>query len=106
MTSRCRCLIIEIVFSAEDDFINCKIVEIPTKMVMSHVAWGFQKNSPFLPLFNNYLKKLDEKGAFQKLLQKFEPPSQVCPDGAGKPIGFSSSLTAFLSFGGKYIIIN
>ena len=70
-------------------------------MVFLPVAWGFQKNSPFLPLFNSYLKKLDEKGTFQKLLQRFAPPSQVCPDGAGKPIGFSSCLTAFLSFAGK-----
>ena len=72
-------------------------------MVLSPIAWGFEKNSQFLPVFNTYLTKLDEKGTFQKLLQKFAPPSQVCPDGAGKPIGFSSSLTAFLSFGGKYL---
>ena len=67
------------------------------------MGWTFQKHSPYLPLFDHYLKMMMEKGTFQNLNNRFKPPPQICPDGAGKPIGFSSSLTAFLSFGGKYL---
>ena len=72
------------------------------KMDYTSITWGFQKYSPYLPLFNYHLKKMEEQGSLQKHLKKFQSPPQVCPDGAGKPIGFNSSLTAFLLFAGMY----
>ena len=66
------------------------------------MAWGFQKHSPYLQLFNYHLKRLEEQGSFKKFWLKNQPQIQVCPDGAGKPIGFESCLTAFLAFAGKY----
>ena len=65
------------------------------------MAWGFQKHSPYLQLFNYHLKRLEEQGSFKKFWLKNQPQTQVCPDGAGKPIGFESCLTAFLAFAGK-----
>ena len=46
---------------------------------------------------------MNEKGTIRKLYNNFKPPPQVCPDGAGKPIGFPNCVTAFLAFGGNGI---
>ena len=74
------------------------------KMDYFIVSWGFQKYSPYLPLFNYHLKKMEEQGLIRKYHEKFQPSPQICPDGAGKPIGFNSCLTAFLAFVGMYQI--
>ena len=65
------------------------------------MAWGFQKHSPYLPLFNYHLKRLEEQGLFNKFWLRNKPQIQVCPDGAGKPIGFDSCMTAFVAFAGN-----
>ncbi len=54
-----------------------------------------QKDSPFLPLFNYYLKEMREKGSMKQTLDKYESPPQVCPDLNGKPLTFSAVFTAF-----------
>lgn len=36
-----------------------------------------------------------ETGSLKKILEKYEPPPQVCPDYSGKPLGFGSVFTAF-----------
>ncbi len=59
-------------------------------------AFGFQKNSPYLGLFNYYLKKMDEKGATHKILASYKVPDQQCPDYKGKALGFNSCITAFI----------
>ena len=76
------------------------------KMDYVNIAWGFQKYSPYLSLFNHHLKRMEEKGSFQKHYKKFQPPPQVCPDGGGKPIGFNGCLTAFLAFAGTYVSLS
>ena len=45
-----------------------------------------------------------EKGTFKNLNNRFQPPPQVCPDAAGKPIGFRNSITAFLALSSIYLI--
>ena len=79
---------------------------IPSKMDFTSVAWAFQKHSPYLQLFNHYLKKMMEKGTIQKLNNRFKPPPQICPDAAGKPIGFDNSVTAFLVFTCEWFFVN
>ena len=88
-----------------DEFINCKIIAIPSKLDYRVVGWTFQKHSPYLPLFNHYLKMMMEKGIFKNLNNRFQPPPQICPDGAGKPIGFRNSITAFLVLSSMYYVI-
>ena len=58
-------------------------------------AYGFQKDSPFLPLFNYYLNVIKEKGNVEQILRKYEPPPQICPNYSGKSLGFSSVFAAF-----------
>ena len=45
-----------------------------------------------------------EKGTFKNLNNRFQPPPQICPDGAGKPIGFRNSITAFLVLSSMYYV--
>ena len=35
------------------------------------------------------------EGTLKKILVKYRPPTQFCPDYSGKPLGFSSVFTAF-----------
>ena len=58
-------------------------------------AFGFQKDSPFLPLFDYYLNEMKEKGSLKQIQVKYEPPPQICPDYSGKSLGFGSVFAAF-----------
>ena len=63
-----------------DAYINCEIVATPGKYDFKNYAYGFQKDSPFLPLFDYYLNEMKEKGSLKQIKVKYEPPSQICPD--------------------------
>ena len=78
-----------------DAYINCKIVATPGKYDFKPYAYSFQKDSPFLPLFDYYLKEMKEKGSLKQIQVKYEPPPQICPDYSGKSLGVSSVFAAF-----------
>ena len=78
-----------------DAYIYCKIVTTQGKYNYEPTAYGFQKDSPFLPLFNYYLNEMKQKGMVKQILGKYEPPPQICPDYSGKSLGFSSVFAAF-----------
>ena len=78
-----------------DEYINCKIVATPGKYNYKHIAYGLQKDSPFLPLFNYYLNEMKEKGIFKQIQVKYEPSPQICPDYSGKSLGVGSVFVAF-----------
>ena len=82
-------------FRSFKQYTDCKIIAIPAKYNFKPYAFGFQKDSPFLPMFNFYLKEMREKGSLKKILDKYESPPQVCPDYNGKPLGFGAVFTAF-----------
>ena len=82
-------------FRLIDAYINCKIVATPGKYNFKPVAYGFQKDSPFLPLFNYNLNKMRERGSLEQIQVKYEPPSQICPDYSGKALGVSSVFSSF-----------
>ena len=69
---------------------------LPKKYDIKPYAFGFQKNSPFLPLFDFHLKKLQEKGAIDKILKEYGSKPQICPDYNGLPLGFDTCVSAFL----------
>jgi hypothetical protein len=83
-------------FSTYPEFINCDVIAIPTKYDFKPYAYGFQKDSPYLDLFNFYIKELREKGVLKQILKKHESQSQICPDYSGKSLGFGSCFTAFV----------
>ena len=82
-------------FRANDAFVNCKIVATPGKYNYKHIAYGLQKDSPFLPIFNYYLNAMKEKGIFKQIQDKYEPSPQICPDYSGKSLGVGSVFVAF-----------
>ena len=65
-------------FSAFPEYETCDIVAIPAKYDIKPFAYGFQKDSPYLGVFNYYLKEIKEKGALNQIQQKYEPNNQVC----------------------------
>jgi hypothetical protein len=82
-------------FRTLDAYINCKILATPGKYNVKPLAYGFQKDSPFLPLFDYYLNEMKEKGSMKQIQVKYEPPPQTCPDYSGKSLGVSSVFSAF-----------
>jgi hypothetical protein len=70
-------------------------VATPENYDFKPYAYGFQKDSPFLPLFDYYLNEMKEKGSLKQIQVKYEPPPQICPDYSGKSLGFGSVFAAF-----------
>ena len=70
--------------SAYSEYSNCEIVAIEAKYDFKPYGWGFQKDSPFLDIFNYYLDEMREKGAMKQIFKKHEPQPQVttswCPE--------------------------
>ena len=42
------------------------------------------------------MSKLNENGAFEKLIEPYESEPQVCPDYSGQPINLGQCFTAFV----------
>ena len=82
-------------FRNTDAFINCKIVATPEKLNPKPATYGFQKDSPYLPLFNYVLNTMRERGSLKQIKVKYEPPPQICPDYSGKSLGVNSVFSAF-----------
>ncbi len=81
--------------SSHKAYADCEIIDIPAKYDFKPYAYGFQKDSPLLGLFNFYLKEMREKGALKQILNKYTAGPQICPDYSGKAIGFDNCFTAF-----------
>ena len=86
------------------EYAACEVIQIPSKYDFKPYAYGFQKDSPYLQLFNHYLKEMREKGTLKKILNKYKAAPQVCPDSSGLPLGFESVFTAFLLLVGGIIL--
>ena len=82
-------------FRTLDAYINCKILATPGKYNVKQLAYGFQKDSPFLPIFDYYLNEMREKGSLKQIQEKYEPKPQICPDYNGKSLGVSSVFFGF-----------
>ena len=76
---------------------DCEVLAIPAKYRYTPCGFALQKNSPYLDLFNYYLTEMRDKGMSQKIISKYEPGTQVCPDSSGLPLGFDNCFTAFLA---------
>ena len=92
------------IFRAFPEYAACEVIQIPSKYDFKPYAYGFQKDSPYLHLFNHYLKEMREKGTLKKILNKYQAAPQVCPDSSGLPLGFESVFTAFLLLVGGIIL--
>ena len=82
-------------FRNTDAFINCKIVATPEKLNPKPATYGFQKDSPYLPLFNYVLNTMRERGSLKQIQVKYESQPQVCPNYSGDALGFISVISLF-----------
>ncbi len=82
-------------FRSLEEFAKCQILAIPEKYETRPYAFGFQKNSSYLGIFNFYFDNLRETGALSKIKLKYMKTTQECPNTAGSPIGFDNCITAF-----------
>ena len=67
----------------------------PGKYHFKPVAYGFQKDSPFLPLFNYNLNKMKERGSLKQIQVKYESQPKICPNKSGDALGFISVISLF-----------
>ena len=83
------------------EYLDCKIIVAPAKYDFKPIAYAFQKDLPFLYLFNHFLIEMRERGIIGQILAKYEAKPQNCPDYSGKPLGISTCVSAFvtLAFG-------
>jgi hypothetical protein len=63
------------------------LIDIPGKYDFKPYSFGFQKNSPYLGLFDFYLNQLKEKGTMQQIIQEYVAKTPECPDYSGNPLG-------------------
>ena len=87
--------------SNDKPYRECQVIVLAKKYDVKPYTMGFQKDSPYLGLFNYQFKKMKERGVLKETLAK-NTPKQVCPDMNGKPLGINSSFTAFIWLTGKY----
>ena len=76
-------------------YLSCEIIAIPAKYDKKQVAFAFQKDSGYLPLFNHYLKIMEEKGISKQILEKYEATPPICADMSGQALGLKNCFTGF-----------
>jgi hypothetical protein len=85
-----------IYLSTYPEYLNCEFVAIPGKYAFIPNAYGFQKDSPYLDIFNYFITQLQESGSYEKISRKYESKSPICPDYSGKSLGLDSCVIMFL----------
>jgi hypothetical protein len=83
--------------SSKEEYKSCDIIDTKSQYFQVQYAWPFQKYSPYLDIFNFYIKGYKEKGIFGALSNRYQSSSPVCPDPSGMPIEFPNCFTAFLA---------
>ena len=68
-------------------------------MIQVSISWGFQKDSPYIKIFNYHINNLRESGTIDKILFEGEVNGQVCRSGNGQyyAIRFTNILSAFVA---------
>ena len=74
------------------EYEKCEIIILPKRYNMQLFTLGFQKDSPYLGLFNYYLRKMRQEGSLDKNVKGYEAAQQACPDKTGKALGFKNLI--------------
>ena len=83
-------------FRGTQEFLDCEIIAIKPKYFPRPRAWAFPKHSPYLKLFDFYIRNFIEKGKYKALEARYQKGKQKCQDLGGLPIDFRICVTAFL----------
>ena len=85
------------IFRGVPHYTNCDVVVMPGVYGVDKGGIGFQKNSPYVRLFNHYLRKMKENGILKRIMKKYAYDTVNCFDNKGtKSISFKSCFTAFI----------
>ena len=87
------------------EYLACEVIALGEKTGFKDVAYAFQKDSPYLEIFNYFIRELREKGAKKQILEKYKGRGQVCPDMSGQPLEINTSFSAFILLLGESIMI-
>ena len=82
-------------FSSTKEYKNCEILATKSRYGARPMAWGFQKHSPYLDIFNFYIRHFMENGAWDAIEKTHQSP-QRCPDTSGSSLQLAQCVTSFL----------
>ena len=86
------------------EYLACDVIALPENSGLNTESYAFQKNSPYMEIFNYFLQEMKEKGVTKQILEKYKSAPQVCPDMSGQPLGINNSFTAFLLLLGENLM--
>ena len=86
------------------EYIACEVIALPENSGLNTESYAFQKDSPYMEIFNYFLQEMKEKGVIKQILEKYKSGPQVCPDMSGQPLGINNSFTAFLLLLGENLM--
>ena len=72
--------IFDILLRSTEEFINCGIIAAPGKYDMKPYAFGYQKDSPFVEMFDYHIEKMRQTGILDTIKSKYDGFEQRCPD--------------------------
>ena len=71
-------------------------MEVPYEFAATKTGFSLQKSSPYLPLFNHHIIRLQEKGILDRIIKKYTPQPRDCGTSSANAIGYESCFSAFL----------
>ena len=89
--------ILKIFFRSSIGYIkNCDVIDIPQAIAKIKTGFPFQKNSPYLKIFNRKIKDLKEKGILSKIINKHRLTPRNCQTSSATTIDVEDCFTAYL----------
>ena len=85
-------------FSSSKEYQDCKILVTNARFVPRPVPWSFQKHSPYLDIFNFYLHRFEEIGAWNAIERAHQLKPQSCQNMSGSSLELTQCITAFVIF--------
>ena len=79
-------------FRLTKEYEKCEIIILPKKYNLQLFTIGIQKDSPYLGLFNYYLRKMRQDGSLDKNVKDYFAVPQACPDNTDKALGFNNLI--------------
>ena len=79
-----------------DEYLTCKIIEIPPKYIPFQMGYKIQKNSSFYEAFSFYITQMKESGVVDRIKVTYQGKDQVCPTYEGKPLHLRQCFSALM----------
>ena len=78
------------------EYKKCQLKIMNFKARTALMGFGFPKDSPLLPLFNNKIQSMMENGEIQRIIEKHRAEEPDCNNQRGKPLGFENIALLFI----------